>query len=310
MAKATYDSDGLTGSFSKSSMNNQFHSLFQGDGSALRPRAQAAPNMTIAVSSGLVQSYFAQIWLATTGPVSYAGGNSSSISAPSANPRIDLLYLNSSEALAWITGTEAAAPTEPSFTEDGIPICFVYCRTTMTTIVNYEDKDANPTQGYIYKDIRPNFANAAGGGTPIGSMMMWPTNTAPTGWLLCYGQAVSRTTYASLFTVISTTFGVGDGSTTFNMPDLRGRVPLGKDDMGGVSADRVTESEADILGSSEGDENGVASHIHAMNGAFFKYDGDSGGGFSNKGSGVNTSSQGTSSGNLPPYITFNYIMKI
>ena len=49
----------------------------------------------------------------------------------------------------------------------------------------------------------------------------------PDGWLLCVGTAVSRTAYSSLFTVIGTTYGVGDGSTTFNLPDMRGNVPVG-----------------------------------------------------------------------------------
>lgn len=52
--------------------------------------------------------------------------------------------------------------------------------------------------------------------------------SAPTGWLLCDGTAVSRTTYAALFAVISTVYGVGDGSTTFNLPDGRGRVNVQK----------------------------------------------------------------------------------
>lgn len=53
-------------------------------------------------------------------------------------------------------------------------------------------------------------------------------SSAPTGWFICDGQAVSRTTYAALFAIIGTTYGVGDGSTTFNVPDLRQRFPLGK----------------------------------------------------------------------------------
>lgn len=60
--------------------------------------------------------------------------------------------------------------------------------------------------------------------------------TAPAGWLLCYGQAVSRTTYAALFAAIGTLYGSGDGSTTFNVPDPRGRAIVGKDDMGGTAA--------------------------------------------------------------------------
>lgn len=75
---------------------------------------------------------------------------------------------------------------------------------------------------------------------PAGSVIPYAGSSAPTGYLLCYGQAVSRTTYADLFAVISTTYGVGDNSTTFNLPDLRGRVVAGQDDMGGSSANRLT----------------------------------------------------------------------
>jgi len=62
---------------------------------------------------------------------------------------------------------------------------------------------------------------------PTGVINMWGTGTAPTGWLLCTGTAVSRTTYAALFAVIGTTFGVGDGSTTFNVPNYTNRMPYG-----------------------------------------------------------------------------------
>lgn len=86
---------------------------------------------------------------------------------------------------------------------------------------------------------------------------MWTTNSAPSGWLFCAGQAVDRTTYAGLFSAISTTYGVGDGSTTFNLPDLRGRVPVGRDDMGGTAANRLTTAkghDADTLGNVFGSE--------------------------------------------------------
>jgi len=58
---------------------------------------------------------------------------------------------------------------------------------------------------------------------PAGSIIAWSGSTAPDGWLLCQGQAISRTTYAALFAICSTTFGVGDGSSTFEVPDMRGR---------------------------------------------------------------------------------------
>jgi len=75
---------------------------------------------------------------------------------------------------------------------------------------------------------------------PIGAVLAFPGATAPTGWVMCDGAAISRTDYATLFAAIGVSFGAGDGSTTFNVPDLRGRVLVGKDDMGGSDASRVT----------------------------------------------------------------------
>lgn len=65
--------------------------------------------------------------------------------------------------------------------------------------------------------------------SPLGSMLMWPINTEPsdTDWKIADGRAISRTTYADLFTLMGTTYGVGDGSTTFNIPDFRAKSPLG-----------------------------------------------------------------------------------
>lgn len=63
--------------------------------------------------------------------------------------------------------------------------------------------------------------------TPAGFIQMYGGSTAPSGWLFCDGSAVSRTTYADLFAIVSTTFGAGDTTTTFNVPDMRGRAPVG-----------------------------------------------------------------------------------
>jgi microcystin-dependent protein len=63
----------------------------------------------------------------------------------------------------------------------------------------------------------------------VGAIKPWTKTTAPSGYLLCDGTAVSRTTYAELFVVVSTTYGVGDGSTTFNVPQLQGKTPQGYD---------------------------------------------------------------------------------
>lgn len=93
-----------------------------------------------------------------------------------------------------------------------------------------------------------------------GSIVAWPHSTVPAGWLECYGQAVSRTTYAELYAAIGTTYGVGDGSTTFNLPDLRGRSIFGEDDMGGTSADRITSAVAGFDGDTLGATGGAQSY--------------------------------------------------
>jgi microcystin-dependent protein len=69
--------------------------------------------------------------------------------------------------------------------------------------------------------------------TPLGAVSDFAGTVAPSKWVLCYGQAISRATYANLFSVIGTTYGSGDGSTTFNVPDCRGRATAGKSNMGG-----------------------------------------------------------------------------
>lgn len=74
----------------------------------------------------------------------------------------------------------------------------------------------------------------------------------PADWYLCYGQAVSRTTYAAAFAVLGTIWGAGDGSTTFNLPDLRGRGLLGVDTMGGTAAGRITSGVSGISGATLG----------------------------------------------------------
>lgn len=67
----------------------------------------------------------------------------------------------------------------------------------------------------------------AAAGAPTGAIMDYGGSSAPSGWVLCNGSAISRTTFSALFAVIGTTYGAGDGSTTFNVPDLRGRVSVG-----------------------------------------------------------------------------------
>lgn len=103
------------------------------------------------------------------------------------------------------------------------------------------------------------FASGTTLGVDTGAILPFGNSSIPSGFLLCDGSAVSRTTYSDLFTAISTTYGSGDGSTTFNLPDLRGRVPAGKDDMGGTPANRLTSSGA-VDGTGLGNNGGGESH--------------------------------------------------
>jgi microcystin-dependent protein len=97
---------------------------------------------------------------------------------------------------------------------------------------------------------------------PAGTVTQTARITAPTGWLLCEGQAVSRTTFARLFDAIGTTYGNGDGSTTFTLPNLKGRVPVGRD---------TSQTEFDVLGESGGDKtvaiNAAQMPIHSHSGS-------------------------------------------
>jgi len=114
---------------------------------------QSSPNMTLLVQAGTV-------FFGTT-KVEYAGGNSGSFTAPATNPRIDLLYLNSSGSLVILQGTEAGSPVAPAYPSNAVPICEVYLRVGTTAI---HDTD-QATHGYIYKDVRSFIAAPSNGGT-------------------------------------------------------------------------------------------------------------------------------------------------
>jgi len=106
---------------------------------------------------------------------------------------------------------------------------------------------------------------------PVGTLLPFAGDFAPPGYMLCDGRAVSRTTFAFLFSVIGTHYGPGDGAATFNLPDMRGRTVIGLDNLGGVSADRVQAPFADTAGGSGGEEkhlltsDELPAHSHGVN---------------------------------------------
>ncbi|MFN7340329.1 MAG: phage tail protein [Opitutia bacterium] len=95
----------------------------------------------------------------------------------------------------------------------------------------------------------------------LGDIKITSRSTAPSKWLFCRGQAISRTTYSALFAAIGTTYGVGDGSTTFNVPDIQGRVIAGQE----ASATRLTSAVSGIDGATLGAAGGseaMQQHTH------------------------------------------------
>jgi len=103
---------------------------------------------------------------------------------------------------------------------------------------------------------------------PVGATIdFWGTTAPNAKWLFPYGQAVSRTTYAALFALLGTRYGVGDGATTFELPDLRGRVNVGKDNMGGTPANRVTTAVSGVDAATLGAVGGsqlLHQHTHGV----------------------------------------------
>mgnify|MGYP000971942266 CR=1 FL=1 len=162
---------------------------------------------------------------------------------------------------------------------------------------------------------------------PVGTVHDYAGSAAPSKFVLCDGAAISRTTYSVLFGVVGTTFGAGDGSTTFNVPDLRGRVVAGKDDMGGIAASRLTAAakpalNGTILGAAGGvEEHAITKaemqpHVHTENQGAQQFNNAEGGGgdYVNNNSATNTG-DGSADGllgeahtNVQPTIVLNKII--
>lgn len=170
-------------------------------------------------------------------------------------------------------------------------------------------------------------------GNPIGEIAIWSTNTAPTGWLICDGTNVSRTTYAALFAIVGVTYGVGDGTTTFALPNLKGKVPFGRN---------TADAAFDVLGETGGSATrqlittNLPKHLHGylktsntrtdnafatgLDSTASLLKGTAGFGFSNTTWGTNLITNTTADGGngntdgdafsiVPPYITLNYIIR-
>lgn len=280
-------------------------------------------SMKVIVVGGWTVVDTARIFVATQ--------ETSTITAPSTNPRIDLIYIDSNGSIQISTGTEAASPSAPSY-QDKMVLAELYLTVGMTQIV-----ESSITDSRVF--ISPPVSTTNLCFTGMGPIPTLRT-TAPSGWLLMDGSTIgnvgSGATYESadyedLFDIIkqcypntgSEVFGSGNKVT---IPDMRGRVPIGKDNMGGTSANVVTNSYADTLGRGLGEENHLLStselpsHAHGgitTDGNVSRQD-NTARRFYNSNYSENTipfGSTGTAGGgqvhnNMQPSLTVNYLIKI
>lgn len=151
-----------------------------------------------------------------------------------------------------------------------------------------------------------------------GEMKIWSTASAPTGWLVCDGTAISRTTYSGLYGVIGTIYGHGDGSTTFNVPDMKGRVPVGFDsgqtefDTLGKSGGAMTHSHSSGSLYAELEATGTSIKVRRTNDNFTAHVAASLGWSASSASasyGTNVAGSTAASSSMIPYQTINYIIK-
>src|SRR5215472_2385866 len=170
--------------------------------------AQASPNMTVAVAAGSVAIAGVQS--------SVTAGNVTLAAADPTNPRFSLIVAASGGALSAVAGTPAANPVFPAIPANSVVLAAVRVPAGAASI-----------NGPKITDKRVNAVLPAPTSFQSGMMMPWPTAVAPTGWQVCDGSLLNRTTNAALFAIIGTSYGAGDGSTTFAVPDLRGRAPVG-----------------------------------------------------------------------------------
>jgi len=187
--------------------------------------AQGTPDMTLAVAAGTVA-------VAGTS-VAVTGGNVTITAANATNPRFDLVVVNNTGVKSVTAGTPAAQPVFPAIPANSVVLASVRVPAGAGSINSQKIWDRR-----VAPVITPPAFSS-------GMMMPFAGTAAPGGWLLCDGSAVSRTTYSTLFALIGTAYGAGDGSTTFNVPDLRGRSCVGYAASGG-------HADVSAVGNNEG----------------------------------------------------------
>jgi microcystin-dependent protein len=180
-------------------------------------------NQTITGSQTVTTNQIVSGTLAVTGTSTFTGSAAFS-GVPTAPTAASGTNTTQIATTAFVAAAATSSLASPAFT--GTPTAPTPAPGTNTTQI--------ATTAFV--------GTAVSSGIPSGMVMHFASSTAPTGWLECSGAAVSRTTYASLFSAIGTLYGVGDGSTTFNLPDLRGNFIRGWDNGRGIDTGRTIGS--------------------------------------------------------------------
>ena len=245
-----------------------------------------------------------------------------------ASARIDRVVMgvdqsNPSAGIYVLKGTDGTTTApELANTTSKRELCLAEIMVTPKGVSSYSDTRLTNLCGVVRNLLGTIDASA-------GIIKMFGGSTAPDGYLMCDGAAVSRTTYAALFAVIGTTYGAGDGSTTFNLPDLQGRFPLGAGSGDGLTARTVGQKDGEEGHALTDVEMPAHSHAPSASGEYFVTAEESGANntrveYSSNGNRwvngltsqshfhhrtiTDTVGSGAAHNNMPPYTVVSYII--
>ena len=181
-------------------------------------------------------------------PVFILQGGGAYLTMPIKAGDTGLVLFNDRELTTWLTTGQVVPPQNQRTHDLSDGIYFGGIRNLLNVIANYNTSVASLTDSTGERLLQS------------GMMMAYGGATAPTGWLLCQGQSLSRTQYPQLFTAIGTTFGSVDGSH-FTLPDMRGQVPVG---IGGTLGLTLGQEYGEVTHLLTGLESGVQNHVHEV----------------------------------------------